>query len=199
MTFPPAQTWWRGSCAKPRRSSRDACPGRSSKRWPDERKHSGRGSRRRPALTIDRRPRRNAIDLAALTELGDRIRAAADRPSVRVIVLTGAGTAFCTGADLAAAAAADGNDAAPKVVMDSANSVIHAIIASPLPVIARVNGPAAGVGASIALAADLVYAADSAYLWSAHRPTTGCSATRTSLPRTANRTSRAMSPRTPPP
>ncbi len=115
-------------------------------------------------LTIDRQPRLNAIDLAAMTELGDLIRAAADRPSVRVIVLTGAGTAFCTGADLAAAAAAGGNEAAPQVVMDSANAVIQAIIASPLPVIARVNGPAAGIGASIALAADLVYAADSAYL-----------------------------------
>ncbi|MFI1234731.1 hypothetical protein [Nocardia salmonicida] len=39
-------------------------------------------------LTIDRQPRLNAIDLAAMTELGDLIRAAADRPSVRVIVLT---------------------------------------------------------------------------------------------------------------
>ena len=58
-------------------------------------------------LTIDRQPRLNAIDLAAMTELGDLIRAAADRRSVRAIVLTGAGTAFCTGADLAAAAAAD--------------------------------------------------------------------------------------------
>lgn len=115
-------------------------------------------------LTIDRQARLNAIDLAAMAELGELISAAAARPSVRVIVLTGAGKAFCTGADLAAAAAAGGNEASPEVVMDTANAVIRAIIASPLPVIARVNGPAAGVGASIALAADLVYAADSAYL-----------------------------------
>ncbi|MEV6657540.1 enoyl-CoA hydratase-related protein [Nocardia fluminea] len=115
-------------------------------------------------LTIDRQARLNAIDLAAMAELGELISAAAARPAVRVIVLTGAGKAFCTGADLAAAAAAGGNEASPQVVMDTANAVIRAIIASPLPVIARINGPAAGVGASIALAADLVYAADSAYL-----------------------------------
>ncbi|MFD6454945.1 enoyl-CoA hydratase-related protein [Nocardia sp. NPDC060220] len=115
-------------------------------------------------LTIDRQARLNAIDLEAMTELGDLVGAAPARPSVRVIVLTGAGKAFCTGADLAAAAAAGGNEASPQVVMDTANALIRAIIASPLPVIARVNGPAAGVGASIALAADLVYAADSAYL-----------------------------------
>ncbi|MDO3647896.1 enoyl-CoA hydratase-related protein [Nocardia mangyaensis] len=115
-------------------------------------------------ITIDRQARMNAIDLATMDELGALIVDAQHRPEVRVIVLTGAGKAFCTGADLAAAAAAGGNEASPERVMDSANALIRAIVDSPLPVIARVNGPAAGVGASIALAADLVYAAESAYL-----------------------------------
>ncbi|WP_336082023.1 enoyl-CoA hydratase [Nocardia sp. SSK8] len=115
-------------------------------------------------LTIDRQARMNAIDLATMDELGELIAAAHTRPEVRVIVLTGAGKAFCTGADLAAAAAAGGNEAAPERIMDSANGVIRAIVDSPLPVIARVNGPAAGVGTSIVLAADLIYAADTAYL-----------------------------------
>ncbi|WP_280220500.1 enoyl-CoA hydratase-related protein [Nocardia neocaledoniensis] len=115
-------------------------------------------------VTIDRQARMNAIDLAAMAELAEVIGAAADRPETRVIVLTGAGKAFCTGADLAAAAAAGGNEASPELVMDTANAAVRAIIDSPLPVIARVNGPAAGVGASLALAADLVYAAEDAYL-----------------------------------
>ncbi|MFJ2839663.1 MULTISPECIES: enoyl-CoA hydratase-related protein [Nocardia] len=115
-------------------------------------------------ITIDRQARMNAIDLATMAELSEAITAAAAEPTTRVIVLTGAGKAFCTGADLAAAAAAGGNEATPELVMDTANSVIRAIVDSPLPVIAQVNGPAAGVGASIALAADLIYAADDTYL-----------------------------------
>ncbi|MFC4127959.1 enoyl-CoA hydratase-related protein [Nocardia rhizosphaerae] len=115
-------------------------------------------------ITIDRQARMNAIDLATMAELSAAITAATTRTDLRVIVLTGAGTAFCTGADLAAAAASGGNEATPEVVMDTANGVIRAILDAPLPVIAEVNGPAAGVGASIALAADLIYAADSAYL-----------------------------------
>lgn len=115
-------------------------------------------------ITIDRQARMNAIDLATMAELSAAITTAADEPSTRVIVLTGAGKAFCTGADLAAAAASGGNEATPEVVMDTANGVIRAIVDSPLPVIAQINGPAAGVGTSIALAADLIYAADSTYL-----------------------------------
>lgn len=115
-------------------------------------------------ITIDRQARMNAIDLATMDELGELVADAATRTDVRVIVLTGAGKAFCTGADLAAAAAAGGNEASPEQVMDSANALIRAIVDSPLPVIARLSGPAAGVGTSIALAADLIYAAESAYL-----------------------------------
>ncbi|MFC4372858.1 enoyl-CoA hydratase [Nocardia halotolerans] len=115
-------------------------------------------------IAIDRQARMNAIDLDTMTALCDLVTAAATRPTVRVIVLTGAGKAFCTGADLAAAAAAGGNEAAPEVVMDRANDLVRAIVDSPLPVIAQINGPAAGVGTSIALAADLVYAADHTYL-----------------------------------
>ncbi|MFD3701943.1 enoyl-CoA hydratase [Nocardia sp. NPDC058658] len=115
-------------------------------------------------ITIDRQARMNAIDLETMSELGDTIIDAETRPEVRVIVLTGAGKSFCTGADLAAAAAAGGSEASPEVVMDRANDVVRAIVDSPLPVIAHVNGPAAGVGTSLALAADLIYAVDTAYL-----------------------------------
>lgn len=111
-------------------------------------------------LTISRPGRMNAVDLPTMRELGVAIREAGGDPNVRSILVTGAGTAFCTGADLAAAST---DSADPGVVMDVANDVIRAIVEVPVPVVAAVNGPAAGVGVSIALAADLTYAADSAY------------------------------------
>ncbi|PTR24052.1 enoyl-CoA hydratase/carnithine racemase [Rhodococcus sp. OK519] len=111
-------------------------------------------------LTISRPERMNAVDMSTMRDLGAAIRAAGSDASVRSILITGIGTSFCTGADLAAAAV---NPADPSVVMDVANEVIRAIVEVPLPVVAAVNGPAAGVGVSIALAADLTYAAESAY------------------------------------
>ncbi|NUS45948.1 MAG: enoyl-CoA hydratase [Mycobacteriaceae bacterium] len=118
----------------------------------------------RVRVTIERPRRMNAVDLATMRGLSEVIAATAADSTVRVIVLTGAGTSFCTGADLAAAAAGGGAEASPDVVMDTANGVIRAIVAAPIPVIARINGPAAGVGLSIALAADLSYAVESGYL-----------------------------------
>lgn len=111
-------------------------------------------------LTIARPDRMNAVDMATMVSLGDAIRGAGRDPAVRSIVITGAGSAFCTGADLAATVT---HPTDPSVVMDVANDVIHAIVEVPVPVVAAVNGPAAGIGVSLALAADLTYAAESAY------------------------------------
>ncbi|WFR72582.1 enoyl-CoA hydratase-related protein [Prescottella defluvii] len=111
-------------------------------------------------LTISRTERMNAVDMATMRALGEAIRGAGRDPAVRSILITGAGSAFCTGADLAATAA---DPVDPSVVMDVANDVIRAIVEVPVPVVAAVNGPAAGVGVSLALAADLAYAAESAY------------------------------------
>lgn len=115
-------------------------------------------------ITIDRPDRMNALDLAHLGALGDVLTEAATDPTVRVVIIAGAGRAFSTGADLAAAAEAGGREASPEVVMDTANRVVRAMVELPVPVIAQVNGAAAGVGASIALTADLTYASDNAYL-----------------------------------
>ncbi|RVW08501.1 enoyl-CoA hydratase [Prescottella agglutinans] len=111
-------------------------------------------------LTISRPERMNAVDMATMSELGAAVRDAGNDAAVRSILLTGAGSAFCTGADLAAAGP---NPADPSVVMDVANAAVRAIVEVPVPVVAAVNGPAAGVGVSLALAADLTYAAESAY------------------------------------
>ncbi|MCQ4120170.1 enoyl-CoA hydratase [Rhodococcus tibetensis] len=115
-------------------------------------------------ITIDRPDRMNALDLAHMKALGDILTDAATDRSVRVVVISGAGKAFSTGADLAAAAAAGGREAPSEVVMDSANRVVRAIVDLPVPVIAQVSGAAAGVGASIALTADLTFASENAYL-----------------------------------
>lgn len=74
----------------------------------------------------------------------------------RVIVLAGAGRAFSTGARL-------DDSLSGTEPMEIANRLIRAIVASPVPVVAAVNGPAAGFGCSVALAADLVIAKQSAY------------------------------------
>lgn len=76
--------------------------------------------------------------------------------STRVIVFTGEGRAFSTGARL-------GGTFTGTEPMDIANRLIRAIVTSPVPVVAAVNGPAAGFGCSVALAADITIAKESAY------------------------------------
>jgi 2-(1,2-epoxy-1,2-dihydrophenyl)acetyl-CoA isomerase len=90
---------------------------------------------------------------------------AAEDPDVRAIVITGAGRAFSAGADLKAGGLA-GEDGKPNVLTplrEVYNPLILRVRTVPKPVIAAVNGPAVGIGCSLALAADLVLAAESAY------------------------------------
>ena len=77
-------------------------------------------------------------------------------PDTRVVVFAGAGRAFSTGARL------DGPISGTEP-MDRANALIRAIVAAPVPVVAAVNGPAAGFGCSVALAADITIARESSY------------------------------------
>jgi 2-(1,2-epoxy-1,2-dihydrophenyl)acetyl-CoA isomerase len=89
----------------------------------------------------------------------------ADDPEVRAIVFTGAGRAFSSGADLKSGAELGGDG---KIdVRGRLDDVYHPLILGirtvPKPVIAQVNGPAVGIGCSLALAADLIVAAESSY------------------------------------
>jgi len=101
-------------------------------------------------------------------QLGEELAQALDDvaadPAVRAIVLTGAGRAFSSGADLRAGVqAADGSPDVRTALRDTYNPLILRVRTLPKPVIAAVNGPAVGIGCSLALVADLVVAARSAY------------------------------------
>jgi 2-(1,2-epoxy-1,2-dihydrophenyl)acetyl-CoA isomerase len=109
-------------------------------------------------ITLNRPTVMNALNRAIRAELTAALRAGW---SSRVIVLTGAGRGFCSGQDLTDA---EGLDAAgfEAVLNDEYVPMIRAIVDAPVPVIAAVNGVAAGAGANLALACDLVIAAESA-------------------------------------
>ncbi len=101
--------------------------------------------------------------------LGEDMLAALERASqeaeARVIVFTGAGRAFSSGADLKGGAevGADGKLDVLGQLRDAYNPLLRGVRETPKPVIAKVNGPAVGIGCSLALAADLIVAAESAY------------------------------------
>src|SRR5438046_814858 len=111
-------------------------------------------------LTLNRPARRNALDEALITRLHRRLAAASDDAAVRAVVLTGAGGAFSSGADLKEAARALTGDLFER----GYNPVIRAIRRMPKPVIAAVDGVATGYGASLALAADIRLASERARL-----------------------------------
>ena len=116
-------------------------------------------------VTIDRPTRRNAVDLPTLAGLRAAFEEVAADATARVVILTGAGEAFCAGADLAATSAADiARFDVSAALRDHNNPVVLAIRNCPVPVIARVDGPAAGVGMNFALACDLIVASDRATL-----------------------------------
>ena len=101
----------------------------------------------------------NALDTQMRAEITHAVRAA--EASARVLVLTGGGRAFCSGQDLGDRAnAAEMN--LERVLRDEYEPMLRAIFDCAIPTIAAVNGPAAGAGANLALAADVVIAAESA-------------------------------------
>jgi enoyl-CoA hydratase/carnithine racemase len=106
----------------------------------------------------------NAFDTSAAIELLDLIRAADSDDSVRAVVLTGTGRAFSSGADIGAPIGdGDGRSVIETELREVSGPLILALRRLRKPVISAVNGPAAGIGCSIALASDLVVAAESAF------------------------------------
>jgi len=110
-------------------------------------------------LTLNRPEALNALNAALRGELLAAIRAAARDAEVRAVVITGAGRGFCAGADLRGGG---GEREFRRVLREEYHPLIEAIRSLPRPVVASVNGVAAGAGMSLALAADLVVAAEEA-------------------------------------
>jgi 2-(1,2-epoxy-1,2-dihydrophenyl)acetyl-CoA isomerase len=117
-------------------------------------------------IELNRPDRMNAWDRQLGVELLSTIEEATDDEGVRTVTITGTGRAFSAGADLKA-----GFEPSPQGhpdVESRLREIYHPIIAGirrmPKPVLAAVNGPAAGIGCSLALACDLIVARESAYL-----------------------------------
>ncbi|WP_216901938.1 enoyl-CoA hydratase/isomerase family protein [Nocardia alni] len=104
-------------------------------------------------LTLNRPKRKNAIDAELWAALADAFRAAADDRSVRALVLTGAGGAFCSGADISTP-----DNGHPIYRMRALTDVALLLHELPMPTVAKIDGVAVGAGWNLALGCDLVVA-----------------------------------------
>lgn len=111
-------------------------------------------------VTLNRPDKMNALNTQMRAEITHAFKSAPDLG--RVVVLTGAGRAFCSGQDLGDGGSATKLDL-ERTLRDEYVPMLRAIIDCPVPTIAAVNGPAAGAGANLALVADVVMASRDAY------------------------------------
>ncbi|MBE7416797.1 MAG: enoyl-CoA hydratase/isomerase family protein [Ideonella sp.] len=105
-------------------------------------------------VTINRPHKRNALDMAAWRDLGDAFHSLNADPTVRAIVLTGAGGAFCAGDDIQAFASVKDKPAERQKYWDTIMEAYAQVTGSKVPVIAAVSGPCVGGGCTLALRAD---------------------------------------------
>ena len=116
-------------------------------------------------ITLNRPDALNAWDKQFGIELLAAVQQAADDDAVRAVVITGAGRAFSSGADLKAGfdPTPEGHPDVGTVLRERYHPIITGIRRMPKPVLAAVNGPAVGIGCSLALCCDLIVARESAY------------------------------------
>ena len=109
-------------------------------------------------ITLNRPEAMNSLDVATKEALVDIVGRVADDPAVRCVVLTGTGRAFCVGQDLKehiTILRSDSSDQLFRTVDEHYNPIVQTLATMPKPVVAAVNGVAAGAGASLAFACDL--------------------------------------------
>jgi len=117
-------------------------------------------------LTLNRPAQLNAMPTAMVAEMIHALDRVRDGETVRCLLLTGAGRAFSSGADLAGGElfAGDGLPDTGRVIESHFNPLLARLVALPVPIVTAINGAAAGAGCSLALAGDIVLAARSSYL-----------------------------------
>jgi enoyl-CoA hydratase len=116
------------------------------------------------SVTLNRPDSLNSLTAAMLKGIADALEQAAGDPRVKVVRLGGAGRGFSSGAGISEEDHANpGASGTPADVLDAANRAVRSIVNLPQPVVAVVQGPAAGVGASLALASDVVLASEKAF------------------------------------
>lgn len=115
-------------------------------------------------LTLNRPEKLNALRGTMREDLAGGLESLAGRDEVRVVVVTGRGRAFCAGADVGYLADLLERRAVEEanLLVDAGRRVVRAVMGMPKPVIASLNGPAAGAGANLALACDIRIASDRA-------------------------------------
>ena len=115
-------------------------------------------------LTLNRPERRNAMNATLNREIVQALEAARDDAAVRAIVVTGAGKGFCSGADLSVFQGIPTPDEIYAGILTSYQPMMGLITSMKKPILAAVNGAAAGAGASLALACDLRVMGEDAFL-----------------------------------
>lgn len=115
------------------------------------------------SVTFNRPDSLNSLTTEMLTGLADVLDRAAGDPAVKVVRLGGAGRGFSSGAGISEDDQAKKSEDGLDALLDAANRAVRTIVALPKPVVAAVHGPAAGVGASLALACDVVIASEKAF------------------------------------
>jgi enoyl-CoA hydratase len=119
-------------------------------------------------IVLNRPERRNAVHDAMHRELEDIWADVAEDDAIRAIVLTGAGEAFCAGGDAGSMDSGEFDPRGPAIPFNGVRRLVNRLLDVEQPIIAAVNGDAAGLGATLALFCDVTFVAESARLGDTH-------------------------------